>query len=560
MNINNMSIADIIKTDFITGYRAYDVCHNKSDVRKIRAINDPMFDIMTHSNVYYNEESVNGQKIPYIYGDINSFINFPNIIKYPKYTICSITKYIGDDNNKKNNILNITNIANKTSSIGHNNQWAGVVEYVNASETLTKKTSINFNNDWVVSCISYNSVDNINSGEAYFGTKKYPSGDINTKFNDIKAIIGDFYINTSNNNNNLNSSWALSHLLVWNTALTSDKLNIVYSTLINYLSNPAKNDIILYKIIYPRNLPTCIENFYSNDIFMLNISKSLWAGYYAGNYNPNTNELPDFNGNPNRNIKWNMIKNVKLNNSTNIPFLYGNKDSYIIFPENSINSDFTICAITKYNSINDDNNMILQSIDNNENNLFYHGHYKNKKGVISYNNYEFSKGYPSNTPVNSWTVSCAKNTSSNNQSDNVIINDVNCGLLIEQEYIKNQNKPISTLTINYNNTNNTSYFSDWAFSYILIWDSHLSDIDLKNISVALNNFLSKGETLSFMNSQNQVIYSSQYQSSSQSSSQPQYQYQSQSQSSSQTQHQSQYYSKYGNLYLSEMQKKLLRII
>jgi hypothetical protein len=510
MNIN-YKLADIIQTDFITGYRAYDVCHNKSEVLKIRAINDQNFDIKSHSNILYDEENVNGQKIPYIYGDINSFINFPNIIKYPKYTICAITKYYGNDDDKKNNILSITNIANKITTIGHNNKWAGIVEYVNSSTSVVKISNVNYLNDWVVSCISYDtSVDNLNTGEAYFGTKNDPNGSINTKIADIKAIIGDLNINTPNNINNLNSSWGLSHLLVWNTSLSSEKLRIVYSTFIDYLSNPAKNDIVLYKNIYPRNLfPSCIEKFYNNGL-SLNITKQLWAGYYAGNYNSRTNELPDFNGNPDRHIKSNMIKNVKLNNSGGIPFLYGDKSSYIIFPDKSINSEFTICAITKYTSIDEnENNMILQSIDNTENNLFYHGHYKNKKGVITYNNYEFSKGFPSNTSINSWVVSCAKNTNSTNINENVIIDGQYSGLSIDTNYINNKTKPISTLTINYNNINNNSSYSNWALSYLLIWDSHLSDDELKTISVSLNNFIKNGETLSFMNSQNQVIYSSQ---------------------------------------------------
>ena len=512
MNINYI-LADIIQTDFITGYRAYDVCHNKSEVLKIRAINDQIFDVKNHSNILYGEENVNGQKLPYIYGDINSFINFPNIIKYQQYTICAITRYNGVDDSKKNNILSITNMANKITTIGHNNKWAGTVEYVNSSTSVEKKSNVNYLNEWVVSCISYDStLDNLTAGEAYIGSKNDPTGSINTKFADIKAIIGDFNINTANNINNLNSSWALSHLLVWNIPLTSEKLRVVYSTLIDYISNPAKNDIILYKNIYPRNLfPSCVEKFYNYNELALNISTPLWAGYYAGNYNSITKELPDFSGNPvNRNIKSNMIKNVKFNNTGGIPFLYGDKNSYIIFPENSINSDFTICAITKYMpSIDDNNNMILQSIDNTENNLFYHGHYKNKKGVITYNNYEFSKGFPSGD-VNSWVVSCAKNTKSTNISENVIIDGHYGGLSVETDYINNKNKPISTLTINYNNANNSSYYSNWALCYLLIWDKHLSDNELKTISVSLNNFIKKGETLSFMNSQNQISYSSQY--------------------------------------------------
>ena len=542
MNIN-YKLADIIQTDFITGYRAYDTCRNKSSVLKIRAINDQMFDVNAHSNVLYNEENIDGQKLPYIYGDINSFINFPNIIKFPKYTICAITRYNGDDINKKNNVLSITNIANKITTIGHNNNWAGAVEYVNSSTSLVKKSNVNYLNEWVVSCISYDSsLDNLTTGEAYIGTKNDPSGNINTKFADIKAIIGELNINTSTNVNNLNSSWALSHLLVWNTSLSSEKLRVVYSTLINYLSNPAKNDIILYKYIYPRDLLPCIENFYNKNELTLNISKSLWAGYYAGNYNSRTNELPDFTANPaGRNIKSDMIKNVRFNKNSSIPYLYGDKNSYIIFPEKSINSDFTICSITKYIQIdNSDNNMILQSIDNTEDNLFYHGHYNGKKGVISYNNNEFSKGFQSVNP-NSWVVTCAKNTNSINPTENVIIDGQYTGLLsVNNDYINNKNKPESRLTINYNKTNNNSYNSNWALSYLLIWDSHLTDNELKSISVALNNFVKNGETLSFMNSENQVIYSSQPQYQSQSQYQPQYQSQSQYQPQYQSQYQPQY--------------------
>ena len=502
------TLSDIVQNNFLTGYRAYDACRIKNKVSKIRAINNPSYDITSINNVYYNEESVNGQKIPYIYGDINSYINFPDIITYTKYTICVITKYNSDDNAKKNNILTITNINDKKTSIGHNNNWAGIIEYNNSSSILVKKSSTNYNNNWVVTCMSYDSTSSdLTNGEAYIGSKNDPYGSINTRFSDINAIIGKLNINTDNNVNNLNSSWALSHLLVWDTALTPEKLKIVFTKCIDYLSRPADSDIVLYKNMYPLTLPTCIENFNENPIKNnLNISKQLWAGYYAGNYNSITNELPDLNGNPSRNIKSNMILNVKYDNSSSIPFLYGDKNSIILFPENSINSNFTICSITKYTSTDPiNNNKIFHSLAHNSYD-FYHGHYKNKKGVISYNGYEFSKGFPTNSPINSWVVACAKNTNSTNPSDNVIINGVSCGLTIEPEYTENDiNRPISNLTINYDGTN--AYNSEWALSYLLIWDSHLSDIELKNVSTALNRFLENGETLSFMNSQTKISYS-----------------------------------------------------
>jgi hypothetical protein len=355
--------------------------------------------------------------------------------------------------------------------------------------------------------MSYDSTSsNLTNGEAYIGSKNDPNGSINTRFTDINAIFGKLNINTSNNINNLNSSWALSHLLVWDAALTPEKLKVVFTTCIDYLFRPADSDIVLYKNMYPLTLPSCIEYFNNPKKNNLNISKQLWAGYYAGNYNSITNELPDLNGNPLRNIKSNMIINVKYDNSSSIPYIYGDKNSFIFFPENSINSNFTICSITKYTSTDpNNNNKIFNSIGPHLQD-FYHGHYKNKKGVVSYNGYEFSKGFPTNSPVNSWVVACAKNTNSTNPSENVIINGVSCGLFIEPEYTEQVIKPISTLTINYDGS--YAYNSEWAFSYLLIWDSHLSDIELKNVSIALNSFLENGETLSFMNSQSQISYSS----------------------------------------------------
>jgi hypothetical protein len=503
-SINN-SIADIIQTNFITGYRAYDVCHNKSDVVKIRAINDVAFDINSTNmdKIYYNEETINGQKIPYIYGNIDSFINFPNIITSPNYSICAITRYNGDNTNNKNKILTIQNINNKISSIGHNNRWAGIVEYTNSSLSVYKSSLKNYNNNWVVTCMSYNSSSaNLAAGEVYIGSKDDPNGAIYTKFNDIEAVIGKLGIN-SISNPTTKSEWGLSHLLVWNKALTAEKLKIIYSSFISYLSNPAKDDIVLYKNNYPRDLLNCIEPFYINPSTLttnvINLIKPLWAGYYAGDYDSSTNTLPELLGNTSRDLTSNMLKNITLNNVSATPYIGGNKESYVIFPENSINSDFTICAITKYTStIESNNNMILQSINNSDANLFYHGHYKNKNGVITYNNYEFSKNYISTQPVNSWIVSCAKNTNSTNLTENVLINGNNSGLYIESEYI-NKTKNLSTLTINYNNDRNVSFNSEWALNFLLIWNSHLSDMELKNISVALNNYIQTGQKPVFVN-------------------------------------------------------------
>ena len=80
--MNNQILSDIISLpNFVTAYRGYDVCHNINNVLKIRSINNPNYDINIPNfrNVYYFEDNINGQKIPFIYGDNNGFINFPNL-------------------------------------------------------------------------------------------------------------------------------------------------------------------------------------------------------------------------------------------------------------------------------------------------------------------------------------------------------------------------------------------------------------------------------------------------------------------------------------------------
>lgn len=494
MNINNLLLDDIISSNFITAYRAYDVCHNINNVLKIRSINNPNYDITMSNfkNVYYNEESVCGQIIPFIYGNNDSFIQFPNIIPTQSYTICCITKYIGSETKFQNKILNIINSDKQISSIGHTNKWAGIIEYANKSTTFNKSSDINYNNNWVISCVSYDTtIENLKSGNIIVGCKDKPNGTVYSNLTDIPNITGILNINNTGNIN-FNSQWGLSHLLVWNKALSLDKLSIVFSSMISYLFNPAKDDLILYKSIYPRELPGCAESFIVKNI--LNLSVPLWAGYFAGNYNKTLNILPEITGNKLRDIQSDKIQNITFDDTNKI--IYGSKNSYIIFPENSLSPKFTICSITKYISTDiNNNNMIIQSTNNDDNNLFYHGHYKNKKGVIMYDNYELSKGYPSTQPINSWVVSCAKNISSLNPTNNVIINNNNSGLFLESSY-----KAISnTLSINYNNSKNTKYNSEWALSYIFIWDSHLSDSDLKNISTILNNYINNGDVITITN-------------------------------------------------------------
>ena len=47
---------------------------------------------------------------------------------------------------------------------------------------------------------------------------------------------------------------------------------------------------------------------------------------------------------------------------------------------------------------------------------------------------------------------------------------------------------------------NISDNSEWALSYLLIWDSHLTDDELKIVSSSLNTFLNNGIPIKFNSS------------------------------------------------------------
>ena len=493
----NNTLKEIISNNFITGFRAIDSCRIKNKVVKIRSINNNKYDILTENfeNVYYDESISNGKVIPYIYGNINSYIKFPDIIKSNKYTICCISKYNGNTSNK---IITIQNLNDKISSIGHSNGWAGIIEFVNSSSNTFKKTNKNYNDNWIVSCLSYNGDLNDGYGDIYIGSY-YDNNDIVDYFhiNNISpAIIGNLTINRPELPY-LNSDWALSHLLVWNNSMSSFDLKTIYNNMINYLRNPTSNDLILFNE-YPRNFPNCIEQFYNINTEMNSETNSIsvklpWAGYYAGNYDSKNNILPNFIdvNDRTKDIKTVNINNVKLDNTDKkLSFLYGDKDSYIIFPDNSIGSNFTICSITKYTSKNPDNNKkILRSIDNKT--QFYHGHYNNKIGVIEYDNYEFSKGITitADNPTDSWIAVCAKNSKSPN---NVYINNNDLSLTnIDNSYFSINRNP-NILTINYNKDMSNTDNSEWALAYILIWDSHLTADEMKSVSNSLNTYINTG--------------------------------------------------------------------
>lgn len=248
---------------------------------------------------------------------------------------------------------------------------------------------------------------------------------------------------------------------------------------------------------------------YSNLSNLINPTNSSTTRY-AIIANSNVDNKIQIETNNSGNVRVNLDESgrVKSNYSyignSNITYLSGTIDTDIEFI--NIPEKFTLCSITKYNNSSSNQNTILTSTlskaenTNNyyNNNLWFHGHNNGHRGVVCYNNFltENADNIKDNYLLNSnsklnWVVTCAKNNPSTSVN-NVIVNGIPIGNSRNGGIGGNNNK----LSINkYVSRTMNLEKSDYAFSYIIMWNSWLSDRCLKYVSDALIYYLNSGTEL-----------------------------------------------------------------
>ena len=218
-----------------------------------------------------------------------------------------------------------------------------------------------------------------------------------------------------------------------------------------------------------------------------------WGAYYAGNVSSD-NILLDLLNRSEKNavITGNITKNIGSGNGAtgNITSIIGTTNTTIEFPNNSIPEKFTICSITRYTGTTN-NKRILTAKNATPSNDWIHGHKSGERGVVYYNEYKTN-----NSPnikiageLTDWVITCAKNDGS--IPNNIYVNGIPSG-------IRSGGNGGFKLSINkIDNTNIINELSDFALSYVIIWDSCLSDKALKIISDSLVKYLKNGEHLLF---------------------------------------------------------------
>jgi len=162
-----------------------------------------------------------------------------------------------------------------------------------------------------------------------------------------------------------------------------------------------------------------------------------------------------------------------------VSFIYGSTQSRLYWPEGSIPKSFTICSITRYTGGAD--RRILQATDLN----WVHGHWDNGHIGVTYYDYWKTPAAPAKDET-IWTVVCGSNglpTPNNILHDGVPFGTASGG------------SGSGNLAVNPTMGPGIHYLSDWALSFVAIWDQHLSAEEMQTASDALMEYLATGRRI-----------------------------------------------------------------
>ena len=345
-----------------------------------------------------------------IKGNLNSQIEFPENVIQNDFTIFVVAKY-QDDINDNGPIF--SDKENNTWYHGFSNGESGVFDY----------------NGWKS---SYEGLKNNTQFHIIGGSNNDENPIIvNGKRHDITKTLSTInggktlMINGTQNK----THWEIKEIIIWNRKLNLYEFNEV-------------NRYLLFKQSYCH---------YNQDSF--DKIRQVW-------YDKGINQL--------HSIKVNGNINVKSDRS-----LSGGQNDNIIFPPNTIPTNFTLFTIAKYNIRYDDKGNDIsqhdQIFNTYKSNDWYHGFNNDKVGVGQYGKY-FKKNHSAfNVEKNRWYI----NGGDNSDERHFTINgDLDNGL----PNGKPGGKGNQQLTINYRSP------SDWNVKEIIIWDRHLTKEEFKIVT------------------------------------------------------------------------------
>jgi hypothetical protein len=232
-----------------------------------------------------------------------------------------------------------------------------------------------------------------------------------------------------------------------------------------------------------------------------------WGVYSAGNFSNNPlygdSILYDISGNERHaTVKGVITSNYSSGNgaTSNIKFISGNINSKIIWPVGSIPENYTILSLTRYATGTNKKILVAKTLGYFED-TWFHGHNNGNKGVCYYKGWKTSQTGLTSGNTTDWVNVIGKNQ--NITPNNILINGVNSGTNMGGA---------GNLQLGINFDDNdwiyANYFisavdnrSHWALSYVVIWDRHLTDDEMKYNSALIQNYLNTGIEPSFNNIQ-----------------------------------------------------------
>jgi hypothetical protein len=308
------------------------------------------------------------------------------------------------------------------------------------------------------------------------------------------STLGISIYKSTNNNGNLFNN--INNHLIFGTN-NIEKLRITNSGNVGIGTTNPLSIIHLHNISSNKEIKLLLSSTFSlskntsNEGIILNTSKGLifgtnnseklsinniekkdpWGIYFAGNFSNNI--LYDTSGNGRHAITTGNITSNNDSNfgaTTSIKFISGDTSSTITWPSGSIPSNFTILSLTRYTG--ETRGRILQSSSQD----WIHGHHGGNRGVCHYQNWKTS--YNSRGIQNNWLICIGKNSST--IPNNILVDGVSVGNVSGGDGNR-------TLVIK-----NTGEVSNWALSYVVIWNRHLTDDEMIFNSSLLTNYLLSG--------------------------------------------------------------------
>jgi hypothetical protein len=400
--------------------------------------------------------------INFLSGTTASTIVWPNGSLPSTFTICSLTRYSGGTKRR------ILRAAPNTNWLhGHWNGQRGASYYNQWTINTNKGTST----DWLITCGTNspsinkpnNILINVESGSGNNAATATPIGDINGGTNN-----GD-YLNINNSAGQYpgeTSDFQFSQIIIWDQALTTDEMNLVFNQFASYLTSSLYMFKDMYKAVDP---VASLAQFKS-----LLTAKVPWGIYSVENFDNNAKKLIEIGGSGRDAIVTDCTLDTAGGNgaSTNIKFLSGTPTSKIIWPTKSIPSTFTMCSLTRYSGNN--RGRILNGTPTN----WLHGHHGDCRGRVYYDGWKTSQNNIGNKM--DWLVTCGTNGTTLNVPNNILYDGVPSG-------ITNGGAAGDVLQIN-----NTYEPSDFQFSQLLIWDQVLTLDEMKLVSNIFSNYLKDG--------------------------------------------------------------------